>query len=174
MEICYFETCFYGDLIQYFDEWLTSAAKLRNHCLTGGNFCGSPDSYFLYKNVTATKESFCCICIHHVATVWKRLIQYFLQRSTSFCGAVTCFCVQYFVVLFEGVHLCVLCFSPLRVLWRGYFWMCYSDYAARGGACHCFFLLCGHRWECCKQQTGATAQLQRDLFTAAACTLFSQ
>lgn len=46
------------------NEIISKCDKLSNRC---ESFCGSPDSYFLYKNVTATKESFCRICsIHHV------------------------------------------------------------------------------------------------------------
>lgn len=40
-------------------------------------------------------------------TAGKRVTRYFLQRSPSFCWTVTCFCVQYFLVLFEGVCLFV-------------------------------------------------------------------
>lgn len=64
-------------------------------------------------------------------TVGKRVIQYFLQRSTSSCGTVTCFWVQYCVVLFEGVCLCVLFFSSQGAVKRiprmnVLFWLCCS------------------------------------------------
>lgn len=135
--------------------------------------------------ILTTKESFCRICLHHV--IIKQQLSSALQflwlnrqqserelHRTSFCGAVTCFCVQY---LWCYLKVCVfVCSVFLLSGWceEDISRMCYSDYAAPGGAWHCFVLLCGHRWESRKQQTGATAKLQRDLFTAAACTLFSQ
>lgn len=59
----------------------------------------------------------------------------------SFCGVPicsafshTCLCVQCLVVLFERAHLCLLCLSPLRALWR------------RISHINVLFRLCCSRW----------------------------